>query len=124
REIDAEGFTVTIDGISHPVGEGGAQAYGMLARFAVDPGPHELIITPPASGYCYIERRLSRRVAALGVEVEDFTLGGSTLRDAVTLRSRTGNLVDGIAIAGDNGIDALHGIPELDLAVITYTVND
>ncbi|WIY52467.1 DUF2793 domain-containing protein [Devosia sp. YIM 151766] len=124
QEMDAAEFTVTIDGNSHSVGAAGAQAYGQMARFNLPLGPHELIITPPPSGYCYIERHLCRNTLAVGVEVEDFTLGGSTLRDAVVLRSKTGSLVDGIAIDGGNGIAAWHGVPDLDLVIITHTVND
>lgn len=125
QEEDSSPHTINVDGVDYSVGAAGLQRYGVRERIRVELAPHLVTINAPiGSGYAYPERLVARNTAAVGVEVEDYTYGGSSLRNTVTLQGVTGEQVPGVPVAGDTGIRSLFEVPDLDLAIFTFTVND
>ncbi len=125
RELDSADHVINVNGVDYTVGAAGAQAYGQKLTITVPLGAYTVTINPPTgAGYAYPERLVARNTAAVGVEVEDYTYGGSALSHAVTLQSPSGSQVAGVAISGDTGINSQFEVPDLDLAVVSFTFND
>ena len=125
QESDSAAATVLIDGVSAGTfGTAGAQRYGNRTVFTVTRGSHSVTIQPPASGACYLEAVEIRDSQRRGVEIIDGTLGGSSLSYAASLNPPTGAQTAGIAIQPGAGLEALFGRDDIDLILMSYTVND
>lgn len=123
-EADGGQFNVTVGGVVvGTVDCNGAQSYGNFAEFSVPKKAQKLSFVPPASGFAYLESFEAIDTSSSGVTFRDDTLGGSMLRNAVTVRTPTGAQVEGVVITGNNGLNALAG-DDLDYAIISFTVND
>lgn len=131
-ELDGGSFDVYLDGsLISTINCNGTQSYGNEYVYGFqgyyDRKFHTIEIHAPASGYAYIET-LDMNMNYPGVHILDASLGGSSIRDMLTLRGTQGNQVQGVEIIGNNGIDsAFNNISSRfkpDLIVSTYTVND
>lgn len=124
RETDVGAASVTVDGVVYAYGEAGPQAYSQRTRISVPLGVHAVTFNPPSSGYAYLERYEAYNSQAVGIEIIDATLGGTKLADAVYIKEPTGNQIAGIAIEGDNGLNAIADIADIDLFLFSGPVND
>ncbi len=125
QEADSAAATVLVDGVSvGTFGTSGTQRYGNRTVFTVTLGSHSVTIQPPASGAAYLEAVEIRDSKRRGVECLDATVGGSSLSYAQTLNPPSGAQTAGIAISPGSGIEALFGRDDIDLIMMSFTVND
>jgi hypothetical protein len=127
RETNSEACNISIDGVT--VGTtpaAGAQAYMQKQTFdGLTLGGHTLeIVKPAGAGFVYFELYEAIDSTVPGVIVHDWTLGGSSWWNTITLLGSSGAQVAGIAISGTNGVDAHCDNDDFDLYVFQHDVND
>lgn len=111
KESDAIQQTVVVDdGAPQTIGPAaGAQAYGVETTINLTLGYHKIVVMPPATGFAYPERLIVRDSTVPGIWFDFCTIGGWAMRNLTILTSPQANQVAGIAIEGNNGIDAMFG---------------
>lgn len=126
RETDAAPATVAVDGATiGTTPAAGAQTYRNQITATVPLGFHTVTITPPVTGYAYLEtmelRDSTRRV---GVEWLDFTMGGAGLWNTTGLMADVAGQDPATPISGTNGLDYYFTRTDVDLYLIAHNVND
>lgn len=128
KESDGGSFEVYIDDVlDATLTSSGTQVYEQVyTKTFASRSLRKITIKAPAVDWAYLERVEMMQNDA-GVYVENATLGGSGLLNAYTLLGTDAANKPGIAIVGNNGIDAFcgrTGVTKPDLIICQHFTND